>query len=365
MIMKSRWAARAGAVPATAVALLFLAGTALAAPATWTLQEPPAPSGAADPALLGVSCASASACVAVGNDTQSAFTDIWDGTSWATATFPDQSESYLDSVSCLTSSDCTAVGSVADTAEPGTIFPLALNWDGTSWTVQTVPEPAGDENGILTGVSCPSATRCMAVTNSEYTELWNGSVWKTRPVGVPALSGVSCTSAMFCVAVGGNDASAEFWNGSAWTAMTVPTPPGQSYGGFYSVSCGSVSSCTAVGSYYDNGVTEPLADHWNGTSWSQQTLATVTGFVRLVGVSCARPGNDCTAVGSVETAKYVLLVEHWNGTEWTRVRDVTGPPESGTGLNSVSCHTAATCVAVGTFDTRHTGVIGLLAEQES
>jgi hypothetical protein len=363
--MKSGWTARAGALLAAAIAAVLLAGTALAASPTWTLREPPAPAGTTDPALQAVSCASASACVAVGNDTQSGFTEVWDGTTWTTPAFPGQSESGLDAVSCPAASDCTAVGSVADAAQPGTIFPLALHWDGTSWTAQTVPQPAGDQNGILTGISCPSTTHCMAVTNGDYVEVWNGSVWKARPVSA-AQSSVSCVSAKFCITVGGDDGSAELWNGSAWTTMTIPVPSGQSYGGFSAVSCGSVSSCTAIGFYESAGVQYPLADHWDGTSWAQQSLPAATHFIALYGVSCARPGRACTLVGRVErTRRDVLLVEHWNGTQWTRDRSVVLPPNSSNALNAVSCHTAVTCVAVGVFTPNHTDTGSLLAEHES
>lgn len=362
--MKSRWAARAGTAPAAAVVLVLLAGTALAAP-TWTQQEPPPPAGA-DPALQAVSCASASVCVAVGNDNQSGYTEIWDGANWATAAFPGQSESSLDAVSCPVSGACTAVGSMADTAHPGTIFPLALSWDGTSWTAQTVPQPAGDQNGILTGVSCTSATHCLAVTNGSYMEVWNGSVWKARPMS-STLGSVSCASARFCIGVGGDDSSAQLWNGSAWTATTVPVPSGQSYGGFYSVSCGSVSSCTAIGYYESGGVRYPLVDHWDGTGWAQQNLPVTAPRVQLYDVSCARPGRSCTLVGRVErTKKDVLLVDHWNGgAQWRRDWNVAAPPDSSSGLGGVSCHTAVTCVAVGSFSTSHTSTISLLAEHES
>ena len=67
----------------------------------------------------------------------------------------------------------------------------------------------------LLGVSCVSATDCLAVgdqTNLSsgrsltLVQSWNGSTWSTVPSpnanGDNFLSGVSCTSAGFCAAVG-------------------------------------------------------------------------------------------------------------------------------------------------------------------
>ncbi|HEY1920343.1 MAG TPA: hypothetical protein VGH27_32645 [Streptosporangiaceae bacterium] len=179
-----------------------------------------------------------------------------------------------------------------------------------------MPEPRGQAGGQLTGVSCTSATHCVAVSNQDYSEIWNGRVWKVAPSAGGSVLSVSCTSYKFCVAAG---ASADVWNGSTWTAMTVPTPVGAVYDGFYSVSCGSPTSCAIAGFYEMNEIRYSLLDLWDGTSWTQQSLPASAGTVSLNAVSCPRPGNACTAVGSLGTGQNAKpLVEHWNGTEWKR-----------------------------------------------
>ena len=72
------------------------------------------------------------------------------------------------------------------------------------------------------------------------------------------MNGVSCTSATACTAVGiligyvGPILApvAEAWNGTSWTIQNTPTPSGAGYPSqFNAVSCTSATACRAVGSY--------------------------------------------------------------------------------------------------------------------
>jgi hypothetical protein len=93
-------------------------------------------------------------------------------------------------------------------------------------------------------------------------ELWDGNNWTLQSVdtddavdGLDELNGVSCTSATACTAVGtliGYVAVvapvAEAWNGTSWTIQNTPTPSGAGYySQFNGVSCTSATACTAVG----------------------------------------------------------------------------------------------------------------------
>src|SRR5262249_44337171 len=93
--------------------------------------------------------------------------------------------------------------------------PLAERWDGTSWSLQQAPAPAGSQGAFLAGVSCPSATSCTAVGGYQansvprtLAEAWDGSSWSVQPTANPAgadesaLSAVICRSAGACSAVG-------------------------------------------------------------------------------------------------------------------------------------------------------------------
>ncbi len=163
-----------------------------------------------------------------------------------------------------------------------------------SWHVQSIPKPAGSTNSVLNGVSCPSATACMAVGGYDanassmgvtLAERWNGSAWAVQPTPIrrgsigSGLAGVSCTSATACEAVGAYEDSshadftlAERWNGSAWHLQPTPNRAGSTGSDLTSVSCPSATACTAVG-YYTNAknVQATLAETWNGSAWSVQT----------------------------------------------------------------------------------------------
>jgi hypothetical protein len=112
-----------------------------------------------------------------------------------------------------------------------------------AWRLESVPSPQGRTPASLYGVSCTSATACVAVGASDIglrsraplAERWDGRRWSIQPtVSPPAprgrytrdaeLSGVSCTSRTQCVAVGsyrtGSVTGAplvEAWNGARWS----------------------------------------------------------------------------------------------------------------------------------------------------
>jgi hypothetical protein len=294
----------------------------------WSIQAAPAPAGAVSSALVGVSCRSQKACVAVGEYFSSAaavpaaFAERWNGAGWAAqaiATPARVSGLQLSGVSCASSTACTAVGSRL-LAEGQSIVPsVAVEaYDGTTWSAQATPEPTGGQQGSqLSGVSCTSAQACTAVGSYEsrkdviraLAERWNGSVWRVEatpepslPTGSPVtawtLGGVSCSSARSCIAVGdvngGATPLAESWNGSTWDVQPTPQLAGPGGSGFEGVSCSSGIRCTAVG--VSSGGT--LAEGWDGKAWEVDTTVNPAGFIAadLAGVSC--PASGCTAVGS-------------------------------------------------------------------
>ena len=243
---------------------------------SWTVQTTPLPNPQATN-LFAVSCASATACTAVGdylssaNNTYVSLVERWDGTSWFVQPTPNPAGSVGDSlsgVSCTSATACIAVGYYRDSATNNAV-PLAERWDGTSWTIQTTPNPAGSASTELNGVSCTSATVCTAVgyyngngtaVNSlQLVERWDGTSWTVQatPQQGSLLNGVSCTSATACAAVGSYMSSgntigpplAEVWDGTSWTTQTIPNQPGKTSSALNAISCTSVSACAAVGNY--------------------------------------------------------------------------------------------------------------------
>src|SRR3989442_2162400 len=61
----------------------------------------------------------------------------------------------------------------------------------------------------------------------------------------------------------------EKWDGTSWSAVKVPSvSPKENF--LYAISGSSSSDVWAVGNQYDTGLSQwkPLAEHWDGTSWS-------------------------------------------------------------------------------------------------
>jgi hypothetical protein len=274
--------------------------------------------GASSSVLYGVSCASQADCTAVGNHGLKTFIESWNGSTWSVVpSLSNKGRNVLFGVSCASAASCMAVGYSGEKI-------LAESWNGTSWSIVRTPNPAPTGyNDRLSSVSCVSASSCTAVGFSDnagpvqtLVESWDGSTWSVVPTPglgsstVNGLAGVSCVSASSCMAVGtqevpdfGIQTLADSWNGTSWSA--VPTPdPSLNYDNFLNgVSCLTASDCTAVG-WYDNsngvgGATSTLIESWDGTTWSTVPSPNKASDVlsnQLYGVWCAS-GSSCIAGG--------------------------------------------------------------------
>ena len=171
------------------------AGKALAAHwngKTWSDQSVSSPQQLN--ALVSESCTAVKDCVAVGLAGATSPTlslgplaEHWTGGSWTLLTpanpAPAGDITEFSGVSCTSATNCVAVGDYTDQADTSDTT-LAEQWNGTSWTVLTTPSPAAFS--ALVSVSCPSATHCVAVgvsspsatgTLSPLTEVWDGTTW--------------------------------------------------------------------------------------------------------------------------------------------------------------------------------------------
>ena len=351
---------------------------AAASGAGWSNPKPVVPQGV----LQGVSCASAAACIAVGDHVNGAGTHLtlaerWNGGSWAIQNTPSPTgaiDSYLYGVSCVSASACTAVGDYANGVGYVT---LAERWNGSSWQIQSTPNPAGAQDSYLSGVSCASAGACTAV--GEYTdaagfivtlaERWNGSSWQVQSTANTAatdsrLRSVSCASASACAAVGFTENSggtevtlAERWNGTGWQIQSTPNPTGAKGSVLTGVTCAPASTCTAVGYYQSSSAGQlALAERSNGTSWQVHSTPMPAGVrdSELDGVSCVG-ASVCSAVGNYATlAGEFALAERWSGTSWKLQSTPVPAGAKDVELNGVSCTSASACTAVGDYYTSTT-----------
>ena len=209
---------------------------------------------------------------------------------------------------------------------------LIETWSGAAWHAREAPAVRGTTSSGLSGVSCLSASDCVAVGDyfvggraSEglgYALIlhWNGSSWALRPESantrVTAMAGRSdCRAcrglAGSCLAVGtanpqGNGDSAQIAVAISPRTLSftraglpaLPTLPPYSPEGFFNaVSCESARDCAAVGAlYFDRGHShgEAFAATWNGHRWTRQSIAGADAAT-LTGVSCSSSG--CVSVG--------------------------------------------------------------------
>ncbi|HZE17857.1 MAG TPA: hypothetical protein VE197_20360, partial [Mycobacterium sp.] len=247
----------------------------------------------------------------------------------------------LGGVSCPTSTMCMAVGWQNEI------------WNGSTWQASPNPTDGDGSHATLLGVSCPSATQCVGV-GEDYSsaagawepivESWNGQTWSIVPSPAFAqgavLNAVSCGSPTTCMAVGAigyNESLVETWDGTAWTQTSAPAPSQSVLDG---VSCKS-ETCAAVGYSGGSGL-QAVAATWDGSGWL--SAPAVPGA--LFGVSCPEPGT-CIAVGSDESTGAVL-VETEGDSGWSTMA-VANPSAAWAGLYGVTCGSPRSCTAVGTY----------------
>ena len=251
------------------------------------------------------------------------------------------------------------------------------------WVPTTLPPPSTNGYSQVASISCTSASFCMAVGaygnvrdyQTGLSERWNGSSWVriANPAsllegGPFTLTSVSCANPSFCMAggeVNGTQQLIEEWNGSRWAPSLASPPTSQyPYSVIYSLSCASPSMCMAVGADfaaaidYLDGV--PIAEQWDGRSWTAAAAFSEQSEYAGVAVSCPTPvyclaiddpryagGGGFVAPGHSGPSPVSMT---WDGRAWTTV-DLPNPSGERTymTLASVSCASSTACVAVGSI----------------
>jgi hypothetical protein len=260
--------------------------------------------------LHGVACASATRCVAVGNDASldGVVVPITDGVAAAPRPVPGVA---FEGVACPSATTCVATGS--DRSNQGAVVTII---DGIPGAPQLVAGTA-----VFYSIACPDPTTCLAVgfgnsgaIHGVVVSVTNGTVGIAQTIlGSISLSGVACGDAKSCEAVGGVNASnpagistqqgivVPITNGTPGTAQAVP---GSS--GLVGVACPSADMCEAAGiNYLANGQGNQavVATIRNGTPSGAQVVA---GQIGIFGVSCASTAV-CELVG-VDGAGAGLIV---------------------------------------------------------
>jgi hypothetical protein len=280
----------------------------------------------------------------------------------------------LLSVLCPSTRSCVTVGDNETRSGPRTLTDV---WNGRRWRATDTPreedDSEDDSNALLSAVSCPEVRSCVAVgsyfersgLSVPLAEAWNGSRWRILATPSPAahggtgstLTGVSCLSTRDCIAVGDNQTRSgvvtltETWDGRRWRIGQSLNVAHARVSQLTKVSCSGAEACTAVGTYVNSsGQGFALAERWNGATWRIQTAANVAGAAKngLSGVSCPS-ARTCVAVGSYEGGPSKTLTEIWNGINWS-IQPTPNPEHAiASTLANVSCRSASSCTAVGYY----------------
>jgi hypothetical protein len=293
----------------------------------WSLVATPALTS--NSSFTAVTADSASDAWAVGFSqsagyrTPPALYEHWNGAAWSVVAGPGAT---LNAVVALSPTDAWAVGLGGEVEQ----------WNGAGWTSVTVPSPNPSDTAgnNLTSITAVSASDIWAVgeftntsyTNSAYAEHYNGSSWTVFILPQPAISGpnspvlhgVTAVAANNVWAVGENEevpglgisTLIEHWNGSAWTIVTSPTPG--AYPILNAVAARSATDVYAVGSNepsVNGGVEQGLILRWNGSSWSQDTDPTDGTYSPLYGASTF-PGANSEWAAGINSSDTGLVLSH-------------------------------------------------------
>ncbi|GAB2477954.1 hypothetical protein [Jatrophihabitans fulvus] len=239
-----------------------------------------------------VSCSSATFCMIIASDDAGIGQPVrWDGSRFTRLTVGPAGHTRLSDVACRTRADCQLVGTASGAN-------AAWHWNGKVWGRHTAP------SGMrIDAVTCPSATACYGVgATPGYTsrrpraERWNGRSWSAvhlpRGRSGSTLVDISCPTASRCLAVGGGATTAVL-SGGRWRLGTMPTSVRRSGDGV-AVACTASFTCTSIISYLD-------AHDAVGYSLVRRTAAGSYGkasreLVDAEGLRCS--ATRCDVVGS-------------------------------------------------------------------
>jgi hypothetical protein len=218
--------------------------------------------------------------------------------------------------------------------------------------------PAGEGSPDFTGLavttdSCVNGWEPSAQPDPTASEITTETVPESSDSAVAALSAGNVWTAGYEFTVAPSETGLhkasfgliQHWNGKSWTRYSTPfftNGEGEGTAALDSLSFDKADDGWAVGYLSTVGIineasnTAPLAEHWNGTSWTAspvlEPVKTFTGdgrttedYAELIAVKAISPddvwaagwyNNLNTAAGTTSNAFDGSFMEHWNGSSW-------------------------------------------------
>jgi len=225
-----------------------------------------------------------------------------------TAPNPDNARASFNSLKVIAPDDVWAVGQQRSFVSGSDFAPLAAHFDGTSWSLVPVPNPAWtfDRQAWLYDVD--------AVATDD--------VWAVGAFIHPGEADLET----FVVR----------WDGTEWSWIESPTQANGEGSLFYDVEVKGADDVWAVGAWpgpHPGAIVEPLAAHWDGQEWTTTTVPFEFDDSRLHDLDALTP-TDIWAIGNLDfvTAGPIApLIVRYDGSSWDFV-DPRPPAEyHGTG----------------------------------
>ncbi|MCL6105731.1 MAG: fibronectin type III domain-containing protein, partial [Actinobacteria bacterium] len=313
--------------------------------ATWSNSSFTMPPGISAGFLFSVACPTSSVCIAVGTGYSSSnqlsplmLESTDQGTTWQYVALSSFSIDNLYGISCMSATNCIAVGVSSTAGAPEIIRTVD---GGVSWQTVSVPTSPSFTNYTLFQVTCPNGLSCvgvgieggpagsagMAVVTADGGSTW--SLDQVTPVVANVatlLDGVGCTSATNCIAGGVATTSPSSSSpqtvsavtytttdgGVTWQQKSLPSAPSGQQSGIRGATCVISGPCYLAGFYWQPSpsssnpntyITAPLLDESTdqGTTWqsaSPPTPPSNTDVYAFAGISCENAAL-CFATGAI------------------------------------------------------------------
>lgn len=285
----------------------------------WTWIGTLASVGGAAATVRGVSCPTATVCVAVNTKDGVFAKDPTTQTGW-------QYQS-IGTVSDLTAISCSPTDLCAATAADGEIVAGSPSGLAGTWTEHKV-----DGVRQLTGVSCPSSSLCVGTDATGYVVASSNpksTTWRSQHAdGSGRFDGIACTRNAHCIAIdtSGNVVTSTnpTANNARWGVKKVDSDHP------LAISCPTTTLCVMIdrtGNVFSS--TDPTG---GATTWHSTKIG---GASRLVDVSC--PDDHLCVVTTSTDSTYTTSNPTGSGSTWHAIDEATS-------ITSLSCLSVSLCV---------------------